>query len=78
MEQHTIQDNTPQDTGQCWKKFQEFLSSIRKTSSDVKKMLKGYVVFGNIEKTLSVRKTLKQHKLTLKDIEERWVSKTIW
>jgi hypothetical protein len=27
---------------------------------------------------LSVRKTLKQHKLTLKDIEERWVSKTIW
>ncbi len=63
MEQHTIQDNTPQDTGQCWKKF--------------KKMLKGYVVFGNIEKTLSVRKTLKQHKLTLKDIEERWVSKTI-
>jgi len=62
MEQHTIQDNTLQDTGQCWKKIQEVLSSIGKTSTDVKKMLKGYGVFGNIEKTLGVRKTLKQHK----------------
>jgi len=41
MEQHAIQDNTPWDTGQCWKKFQEVLSSIGKTSRDVKKMLKG-------------------------------------
>ncbi len=62
MEQHIIQDNTLQDTGQCWIKFQEVLSSIGKTSRDVKKRLEGYGVFGNIEKTLSVRKTLKQHK----------------
>jgi hypothetical protein len=38
------------------------LSSIGKTSRDVKEMLKGYGVLGNIEKKLSVRKTLKQHK----------------
>jgi hypothetical protein len=62
MEQQAIQDNTPQDTRQCWKNFQEVLNSIGKTSRDVKNMSKAYGVFGNIEKTLSVRKTLKQHK----------------
>jgi hypothetical protein len=37
------------------------LISNGKISRDVKKMLKAYGVFGNIEKTLSVRKTLKQN-----------------